>query len=123
MSEHLRAREQIREENRKLEEIVDGMGASLGVLDRELKVVWSNRKFRDWFGEMWGRRFDHALRGLVLVGDTDPERIFTEPEHISKEWAHYSAGGDKRFYRNIILPSPRNGSGRYRSAVNTSSPR
>jgi PAS domain S-box-containing protein len=105
VTDHWRAREQIRREKRKLEEIVDGMGASLGVLDPELRVIWSNRKFREWFGEMWGRRFDHALRGLLLVGDTDPEKIFTEPEYISKEWAHYTAGGDKRYYRNIILPS------------------
>ncbi len=105
VSEHWFSGETIRQEKRKLEEIVNGMGAALGVLDKDLKVVWANKTFQDWFGEMWGQRFDFALRGLMLVGDTDPERIFTEREHTSREWAHYTASGDKRYYRNIILPT------------------
>jgi len=105
VSEHWFGEEAMRREKRKLEEIVDGMGASLAVLDSELHVVWANRTFHTWFGELWGKRFDLALRGLVLVGDTDPSRIFTEPEHVSKEWAHYTSAGDKRYYRNVILPT------------------
>jgi len=105
VSEHWFTGETIRQEKRKLEEIVNGMGAALGVLDRDLHVVWANKTFEKWFGEMWGKRFDFALRGLMLVGDTDPERIFTEVEHTSREWAHYTADGDKRYYRNIILPT------------------
>lgn len=105
VSEHYRSREAIRQEKRKLEEIVHGMGASLAVLDPELRVVWANKTFEKWFGEMWGKRFHHALRGLFLVGDLDPARIFTEAEYMSKEWAHIDGQGNRRYYRNIILPA------------------
>jgi PAS domain S-box-containing protein len=105
VSDHWWAREAIHQEKRKLEEIVNGMGASLAVLDKDLRVQWANRTFKKWFGEMWGERFELALRGLMLVGDTDPERIFTGHEHTSKEWAHYTERGDKRYFRNIVLPS------------------
>lgn len=102
---HFLSRETMRQEKRKLEEIVNGMGASLAVLDPELKVRWANKTFEKWFGEMWGKRFHYALRGLFLVGDLDPARIFTEAEYMSKEWAHIDGHGNRRYYRNIILPA------------------
>jgi len=104
VTEHWAAREAASRSKQKLEEIVNGMGASLVVLDSDLRVVWANRTFREWFGEIWGEKFDHALRGLILGGDTDPHRIFTEGEHVSKEWAHFTPAGEKRYYRNLILP-------------------
>ncbi|MEN8148444.1 MAG: PAS domain-containing protein, partial [Planctomycetota bacterium] len=104
VTEHWAAREAASRGKQKLEEIVNGMGASLVVLNSDLRVVWANRTFREWFGEIWGEKFDQALRGLILVGDTDPKRIFTEGEHVSKEWAHFTPAGEKRYYRNLILP-------------------
>ena len=116
VSEHLWARESLRIEKRKLEEIVNGMGASLALLGPDLTVSWANRTFEEWFGEMWGRRFHQALRGLLLVGDLDPERIFTEREYISKEWAHIDGTGNRRYFRNIILPA-RDPTGRLKELV------
>ena len=103
VSEHWWSRELILHEKKKLEEIVDGMGASLAVLDHELRVVWANRTFREWFGEMWGKRFELALRGLLLKGEIEPEQIFTEREHVSRTWSHYTETSEKRYYRNLIL--------------------
>ncbi len=105
VTEHWFAERSVEQEKRKLEDIVNGMGAGLAVLSPDLRVQWANRTFLEWFGDRWGKPFDHALRGLGIVGEIDPRRVFTGREHVSKEWTHFTAQGDRRYYRNVIVPA------------------
>jgi len=41
--------QKIKEEKAKLERILNGIGAGLIVIDQNLKVVWCNRVFKEWF--------------------------------------------------------------------------
>jgi hypothetical protein len=106
----------VERERRKLEDIVNGLGAALAVVDRALVVRWANRSFVEWFGPLWGKRFDLALRGFSVVGDTDPSKVFAGREHVSREWVFFTAGGDRRYYRNIVVAS-RDASGTLRELV------
>jgi PAS domain S-box-containing protein len=113
---HWFAERAVERERRKLEDIVNGLGASLAVVDRALVVRWANRSFVEWFGPLWGKRFDLALRGFSVVGDTDPSKVFAGREHVSREWVFFTPDGDRRYYRNIVVPS-RDASGVLRELV------
>ena len=116
VTERWHADEAIREEKRKIEDIVHGMGGSLALLDQDLHVLWANKTFETWFGPLQGQRFEHALHGLNLNGRTDPNEIFTEREHHSQEWEFITSDGLTRYYRNIVVPT-RDSDGRLRELV------
>jgi PAS domain S-box-containing protein len=50
ITERKKVEEELAREKKKLENIVDGIGAGLVVLDSETRVIWANDKVQQWFG-------------------------------------------------------------------------
>lgn len=57
-------------ERYKLKSVVDGVGAGMILLDRDLKIQWSNPKIQEWFG--WEGNLAGQTCRLVNVGRETP---------------------------------------------------
>ena len=108
ITERQRAREELLREKKKLDDVVQVIGAGLALIDRGGKIVWANRTLQEWFGR------DREVEGmpchqLYCLRDTEcaicPAReCFGTGENRESEVTLIRADGNLRQYHHAVTP-------------------
>lgn len=99
---------ELEQEKRKLENIVDGIGVGLSLIDRQMNVLWINRITKGWFGkdnDIIGQHCYEVYWNTEKTCDNCPSLIaFTKGESTTSERSIVLKGGKRRFFQ--IMSSP-----------------
>ena len=110
--------ERLRQERDRLENITTTIGAGLAVISNKYSILWTNRIFRDTFGEVEGRpcyRIHHQQKGLCR--ECGARRVFEQGlEKAVHEQQHTDAEGNVLWFQIVTTPI-RNTEGRVRAAL------
>ena len=87
-------------EREKLNEVVNALNTALCLVSRDLKLLWKNRTFDQWFWTEEGGPVLAFLKG----DDSWVQPVFGSGHHHQMTWQHLSAGGHPRHYVSIIAP-------------------
>jgi len=105
VTERTQSRDEIVRERRKLDDIVQAIGAGLCLMDRERRVLWANRTFAEWFGDPSERRCHEVFRASSSVCENcSLSRAIETGQAEREEWSIYTSGGLKRYFQNVIAP-------------------
>lgn len=103
-----RSRQELFEEKRRLDEVVSAIGAGLSLVDRDMKIVWVNKKQVEWFGnirEMVGAYCYKAYqRNNTICQGCSAIRTFRDGniESCTQKWL--TKDGRERWYHIISAP-------------------
>lgn len=100
--------ERLRESNR-LQNIVDAAGAGLAVLDTNLRFVWSNRTFMNWFGPSVGKHCREVFTRSPEDCAHCAARLALEEGTFHSETWHRYVGGKRLSYQNTFVRVPEHG--------------
>jgi hypothetical protein len=92
-------------EKMKLDDVVNAMGASLSLVDKQGKILWHNRTFVEWFGEPKDRLCWQAFRqqrqqcsGCVM------DEVLQGAAPACEEWRVFGPQGRFHAFQNHITP-------------------
>ena len=110
--------ERLRQERDRLEIITTTIGAGLAVISRKYRILWTNRIFRDIFGEMEGEPcYRIHPQQDKLCPACGARRVFEQGlEKAIHEQKHTDVNG-KVFWFQIVTTPIRNAEGRVRAAL------
>jgi len=103
-----RAEQDLLREKQKLEDVVSVVGAGLALIDRQRRIVWANRKLREWFGageEVVGRRCHQVYcRRDTVCAECPAETSFTTGRPAEAMAAYVRPDGALRQYHHATTP-------------------
>jgi signal transduction histidine kinase/PAS domain-containing protein len=105
VTENWRAQEDVIREKRKLNDMVQAIGAGMCLLDMDKRVIWANHVFIDWFGDPAGRFCHQAFR---CFGEPCPDCQVTDGfetnNRVVVNWRAFTAGGTQHHFQNTLTP-------------------
>ncbi len=110
--------ERLRQERDQLESITTTIGAGLAVISRQYKAIWTNRIFKETFGEVEDEHCFKAYFQRDKVCEECGSRMVFEQgyEKVIHEQQHLDARGNPLWFQIVTTPL-RNIDGRIRAAL------
>lgn len=110
--------ERLRQERDRLEVITTTIGAGLAVISKKHRVLWTNRIYKELFGDDLGKHcFQHRFHNSEESEVCGPRMIFEQgSEKIVHERKYVDPDGNTRWFQIISTPI-RNAQGRIRAAL------
>ncbi|MCY3020627.1 MAG: ATP-binding protein, partial [Planctomycetota bacterium] len=101
-TEQALAEAEVSKERAKLNDVVNAMNASLCLIDRDCKILWHNRTFGLWFGDVFGQPGLAAFLSRLRADDSWIEQVFGRGQVLQTAWSVFTPHGQRRHFWNII---------------------